>query len=253
MAQPQHSPSMTLILFPPFTSECFQPPRSIMAGGLQTPNNAPTTKTCPFSPQVKAVESKTLQQAKGRRAPGGECCYCKARQVPVKAQKPRVTALLLVLLLTNHPHSQETWMTREKKKHFIVHATALNAGLFPLLPSPLSHCSWGVLDVCTFTESAGKQRPSVHDLSLMAIPRTNHSPCLLPPSHKDLMQRWIPSVVSILPPLADTSGHLCCRKLATLQQFAAPKSKTNQTEISSMDTLYEANTRFYSLSRYWKH
>lgn len=118
MAQPQHSPSMILILFPPFTSECFQPPRSLMAGGLQTPNNAPTTKTCPFSPQVKAVESKTLQQAKGRRAPGGECCYCKARQVPVKAQKPRVTALLLVLLLTNHPHSQETWMTREKKKAF---------------------------------------------------------------------------------------------------------------------------------------
>lgn len=241
---------MTLILFPPFTWEHFLQPRSLMAGGLQTPEHAPTTKPCPFSPQVKAklrnrqkkgelLEASTAITKQGRfpsmhRNPGWLLCSlsCCSPTIPI--------------------HKRHEWWER-KKMHLIVHATALSAGLFPLLSSPLSYCNWGVSDVCTSTESARKQRASVHDLSLMVIPRTNHSPCLLPLSHQDLMQRWIPSVSSILPPLADTSGHLWCRKLVTLQQFATSKSKMNQTQISITDTLYEADTRFYSLSRYQKH
>ena len=93
------------------------------AGGPQTTDNSPIIKACPFLSQAQLRDSKTPQNTKERRAPGGKHHYERTSQIPFKVQKPRAAALLLVLLLTSHHHSQETCMR-------------LNKCILPSIPQP---------------------------------------------------------------------------------------------------------------------
>lgn len=130
--------------------------------------------------------------------------------------------------------------------------------------------SWAILNVFQYSVS-----PQLRSVKCLYIQRkcTAATPSgtrpLLPPSHPQnhlflMLITFFSKAVNIdldpvctgPPPSFGRQVSLVtfdAKKVASLQEFGMPKSKRNQAQISSTGTLYEANVRFYCLSRYQKH